>query len=60
LGERVEVVVITKSDIPDAELIRAKFAEKLNQEILLISAATGQGIKQLTEYIYEKIVNNKK
>ncbi|MDR0391647.1 MAG: GTPase ObgE [Planctomycetaceae bacterium] len=60
LGERVEVVVITKSDIPDAELIRAKFAEKLNQEILLISAATGQGIKQLTEYVYEKIANNKK
>ncbi|MDR1485240.1 MAG: GTPase ObgE [Planctomycetaceae bacterium] len=60
LGERVEVVVITKADIPDAELIRAKFAEKLNREIMLISAATGFGIKQLTEYLHEKIVSSRK
>jgi GTP-binding protein len=58
LSERAEVVVITKADITDAELIRTKFAKKLNREILLISAATGFGIKQLTEHIYGKIINN--
>ncbi|MDR2644091.1 MAG: GTPase ObgE [Planctomycetaceae bacterium] len=58
LGDRVEVVVITKADIPDAELIKTKFTEELGQDVLLISAATGFGIKQLTEYIYGKIISN--
>ncbi|MDR1477868.1 MAG: GTPase ObgE [Planctomycetaceae bacterium] len=58
LGDRVEVVVVTKADIPDAELVRARFAEELGREVLLISAATGLGIKQLTEHIYGKIASN--
>ncbi|MDR1054041.1 MAG: GTPase ObgE [Planctomycetaceae bacterium] len=56
LGNRVEVVVITKADIPDAESIRTRFAKELERDVLLISAATGQGIKQLTEYIYSKVI----
>ncbi|MDR2344727.1 MAG: GTPase ObgE [Planctomycetaceae bacterium] len=60
LGNRIEIIVITKADITDADLIKAKFVEKLQRDVFLISAATGQGIKQLTEYIYEKIVESRK
>ncbi len=55
LGDRTEIVVITKADIPEAETAQATFAEKLSRPILLISAATGLGLKSLTEAIVRVI-----
>ena len=52
LGERKELVVITKSDLPEAEEIQKKFAERLGQNIWLISSATGNGLVPLTNAIY--------
>ena len=52
LGERKEFVVITKSDLPEAEEVQTQFAERLGQEIWLISSATGSGLKPLTNAIY--------
>ncbi|MDR2171307.1 MAG: GTPase ObgE [Planctomycetaceae bacterium] len=57
LGDREEVVVITKADITDANLTKTKFVEALGKNVFLISAVTGQGIKQLTEHIYELLKN---
>lgn len=55
LGERPEIVVITKADLPEAENVRNEFTEKLGREILLISAATGEGIDELRETVYRKL-----
>lgn len=56
LGERTEFVVVTKADLPDAESTQKKFVDKLsgqhNDKIFLISAATGQGVNELSEKIY--------
>ena len=55
LGERKEFVVITKSDLPEAEAIRKQFAERLEQKVWLISSATGSGLKQLANAIYAQL-----
>lgn len=52
LGQRKEFVVITKSDLPEAEEVQKQFSERLGQDIWLISAATGSGLKQLVAAIY--------
>ncbi|MDR0338129.1 MAG: GTPase ObgE [Planctomycetaceae bacterium] len=55
LGERTEFVVVTKSDIPDAETVQQELTQKLNRPIFLISSATGTGLKTLTEAIYKAL-----
>ncbi|MDR1963609.1 MAG: GTPase ObgE [Planctomycetaceae bacterium] len=55
LGERTELIVVTKSDIPEAETVREELSRKLNQNIFLISSATGFGLKPLTEAIYKEL-----
>ncbi|MDR2117246.1 MAG: GTPase ObgE [Planctomycetaceae bacterium] len=55
LGERFEIVVITKSDIPEAENVQKDFIQKLNRNVFLISSVTGSGLKPLTETIYDTL-----
>ena len=38
---------MTKADLPSAETVRAELADTLGQEVLLISAVTGQGLNTL-------------
>lgn len=55
LGERTEFVVVTKADLPEAESVRQEFSDKIEEsdrEVFLISAATGQGVRELSEKIY--------
>ena len=52
LGERKEFVVVTKADLPEAEEVQKQFAERLGQDVWLISSATGSGLKQLANAIY--------
>ena len=52
LGKRRELVVITKSDLPEAEEIQKQFSERLGQDVWIISSATGNGLKQLANAIY--------
>ncbi len=51
LGERPEIVAVTKADLPGGEMVQAELAEKLGGEVggevLLISAVTGQGLNRL-------------
>ena len=51
LGQRMEIIAITKADLPEAELVYQEFAEKQDRPVLLISAATGFGLKLLIETI---------
>ncbi|GBD36029.1 GTPase Obg [bacterium HR36] len=51
LLHRPEIIVLTKADLPDAEQVRRRLAEDLRQEVLAISAVTGQGLAQLIQRI---------
>ncbi|MDR3234473.1 MAG: GTPase ObgE [Planctomycetaceae bacterium] len=60
LGSRQEIVVITKGDLPEAQGVQNDFAKKLRSaklqhNVLLISAATGSGLKELTETTYRQL-----
>ena len=52
LGERKELIVITKADLPEAEEVQKQFSERLARDIWLISSATGSGLKPLSNAIY--------
>ncbi len=51
LAKRTEVVAVTKNDLPEAQVVQARFKEELGIDVFLISAVTGAGLKQLVEEI---------
>ena len=55
LAEKEEVIVANKMDLdPDGARLE-DLRQRLSQDIVPISAATGQGIKELTEVLWQKI-----
>ncbi len=55
LADKPEVIVANKVDLdPDDERL-AHVQERLGPDILAISAATGQGIKELTELLWQRV-----
>jgi GTPase len=55
LAQKEEVIVANKIDLdPDGSLTK-DLRERLGQNLVPISAATGQGIKELTEILWQKI-----
>ena len=57
LGERPEIIAITKSELPGSQDVHQRFTEHLEHEVLLISAVTGNGLNQLTHQIAELLVS---
>lgn len=55
LGERPEILVVTKADMPVAEDVRELMSEEFDKEILLISAVTGQGLNELVGRIAQQL-----
>jgi GTP-binding protein len=51
LGERPEIVAVTKAELPGAGEVQAALAARTGKEVLLISAVTGQGLNQLVHAI---------
>jgi GTP-binding protein len=47
LGERPEIVAVTKAELPAAAEVRDALAQVTGGEVLIISAVTGQGLNQL-------------
>jgi GTP-binding protein len=47
LGERPEIAVVTKCELPDAEEVREQLSAHIGREVLAISAVTGQGLEKL-------------
>lgn len=47
LGERPEILVVSKAELPSAEDIRAKLASETGLQVLSVSAVTGQGLERL-------------
>lgn len=59
LVQRPEVVVVTKADYPQAEEVRSQLATELGQEVLLISAVTGQGLDRMLAKTAELLKESK-
>lgn len=55
LGDRPEIVAVTKAELPDAAAVREALALKSNKNVLLISAVTGQGLNQLIAAISQAL-----
>ena len=51
LGRRPEIVAVTKAELPGAAEVRDRLAAELNEQVLAISAVTGQGLDQLLRVI---------
>jgi len=55
LCRRPEITAVTKADLPGAEDARARLAEALGQDVLLISAVTGQGLDALVNAVCKQL-----
>ncbi|MCA9203723.1 MAG: GTPase ObgE [Planctomycetales bacterium] len=53
LGQRPEILVVTKAELPEAAEIRDQLGAETNGEVLLISAVTGLGLNDLTRRIVQ-------
>ena len=51
LGERPEILVVSKCELPGAEDVRKALAEETGREVLAISAAMGTGLDRLVAAI---------
>jgi GTP-binding protein len=47
LGERPEILAVTKADLPGAEAVHRRLTERLGRRVLLISAVTGRELNEL-------------
>jgi GTP-binding protein len=47
LGERPEIIAVTKAELPEAAEIRNQLAAEVKAPVLLISAVTGEGLNHL-------------
>lgn len=47
LADRPEVVAITKAELPDSETVQAKLQNQCSDTVHLISAVTGQGLREM-------------
>ncbi|HBL42943.1 GTPase ObgE [Gimesia sp.] len=55
LMDRPEIIVITKSELPDAEPIAELLAEELGRPIMQISSATGSNLDKLVRMIIDEL-----
>ena len=58
MGERVEIVAVSKSELPGAEQVRARLETATGRDVLAIRAATGQGLDRLLAAV-GKALNNR-
>jgi GTP-binding protein len=55
LGERPEIVAVTKCELPGSEEVRDRLADLADRYVHLVSAVTGQGLNQLTADIVQHL-----
>jgi GTP-binding protein len=58
LATRPEIPVVSKGELPIAAEVQQQLAATIGRPVLLISAVTGTGLKQLTEAIYQALVDS--
>jgi GTP-binding protein len=60
LAKRPEILVVTKSELPNANEVRDALAELVGREdVMIVSAVTGQGLNQLVTRISELLALQK-
>jgi len=60
LGEKPEVICMSKSELTGAEEVRQKLSADIGREVLLISAVTGQGLAKLVGQVSQMLAEIKK
>ena len=55
LASRPEIVVVTKTEIPESDMVVAELREKTGKNVLSISAVTGQGLNTLIHEIAKEL-----
>lgn len=55
LGERPEIVAISKAELPGAGEVHRLLSQELGRSVLLVSAVTGQGLDLLTRAIWQEL-----
>ncbi|MBU6310097.1 MAG: GTPase ObgE [Planctomycetes bacterium] len=59
LGERPEIVVMSKGELPGADEIRSDFAREIGREVIGVSAVTGQGLDALLRAVVAELDRRK-
>ena len=55
LGKRIEIVVVTKAELPGAAEVRDLLATETDKPVFLISSVTGEGLVELTRAIVQEL-----
>ncbi len=55
LGQRAEVIAVTKAELPGAAEVQQRLASELSREVLLISSVTGQGLNTLVRAVAREL-----
>ncbi|HVU85836.1 MAG TPA: GTPase ObgE [Pirellulales bacterium] len=55
LGERPEIVVVSKAELPDAAEVQRQLSEFVGRDVLSMSAVTGQGLDKLLTAIASEL-----
>ncbi|MCH7727004.1 MAG: GTPase ObgE [Planctomycetes bacterium] len=58
LGDRPEIVAVTKAELPEADQVRDHLLDLLDKPVLFVSAVTGQGLNQLTGAVIRILEGN--
>ncbi len=55
LAARPEIIVVSKSEIPEAQEVHQRLSQEVATQVLLISAVTGEGLNQLIYRIGDEL-----
>ena len=55
LGQRPQLIAVTKAEIPGAEEVHAELAALTGENVFLISSVTGQGLNDLSQAIHQAL-----
>ena len=55
LGQRPEIVAMSKSELPEADAVRADFSAAIGREVIGISAVTGAGLDALLRAVVAEL-----
>jgi GTP-binding protein len=58
LGDRPEIVAVSKCELPGAEEVRQTIATALGREVLAFSSVTGQGLDRLLGRVWDTLRGN--
>jgi GTP-binding protein len=53
LAEKPEIILLSKAELTGAEAVRSRLERELRQEVLAVSAVTGQGLSRLVGKVVE-------